>query len=354
MGSWNVEGGLRDAMTLPSLGRMALNARHFARRSKRRLLPFRGVLLYHRVASSEVDPWDMCVSPEHFAAHMDVLAERGWARPLEEVARGEGRPGVAITFDDGYADNLYEAAPILHEREIPATMYISTDMLGAREGYWWDELERIFLHPGVLPEALTLEEWAPGKRWELGTDASYTAEAFARHQHWRATISPPTRRHRVCYEVWETLLPLPPPVQRQALRALKDWAGVPPPSEGAPRTLTVEEVDKLASYPGIEFGAHTLNHPALDYLDGSQQRLEIEGSKGALEDQVGHSVTSFSYPYGRYNDLTPGLVAEAGFAMACTTEGSTFRRCSPYHIPRLHVKNLGREAFAAWLNYLFC
>ena len=61
--------------------------------------------------------------------------------------RGGGLTGreVAITFDDGYRDNLTSAKPILERAEAPATVFITMDRLGAAREFWWDELAHMCL-----------------------------------------------------------------------------------------------------------------------------------------------------------------------------------------------------------------
>ena len=94
-----------------------------------------GVLAYHRVATPEHDPWALSVTPEHFDEHMAVLNELGQvdrldaalATPLGRCRRR--RPTFAITFDDGYVDNLVDALAILERHEAPATIFVATGML---------------------------------------------------------------------------------------------------------------------------------------------------------------------------------------------------------------------------------
>jgi peptidoglycan/xylan/chitin deacetylase (PgdA/CDA1 family) len=68
---------------------------------------------------------------------------------------------------------------------------------------------------------------------------------------------------------------------------------------------------------GVEFGAHTVDHPRLTEIPVKQARKEIEDSKKMLEDGLGGKVALFCYPYGYFNKLTRDLVEEAGFEGAC-------------------------------------
>jgi peptidoglycan/xylan/chitin deacetylase (PgdA/CDA1 family) len=70
--------------------------------------------MYHRVAACEVDPWNLCVSPQRFEEHLQALKGSYAIVSLRELAGTASPQGaVAITFDDGYADNLLAAAPLL-------------------------------------------------------------------------------------------------------------------------------------------------------------------------------------------------------------------------------------------------
>src|SRR5690606_36408110 len=118
----------------------------------RRFRPQALILLYHRVTTLENDPWSLAVTPEHFAEHMEVLRRYTYPLPLRDLVQrvrtGRFPEGsVAITFDDGYRDNLYAAKPLLERHEIPATVFIATGYTGREREFWWDELEALLLEP---------------------------------------------------------------------------------------------------------------------------------------------------------------------------------------------------------------
>lgn len=124
------------------------------------------ILMYHRVAEAASDPWSLCVAPERFAGHLQVL--RTLARPVKlgDLTRllinghAPEPSSVTVTFDDGYNDNLCCAKPLLERYDVPATIFLTTGYLGSDREYWWDELERLFLQPGSLPSTLqSAVEW---------------------------------------------------------------------------------------------------------------------------------------------------------------------------------------------------
>ena len=84
------------------------------------------ILGYHRIASPISDPWGLCVAPERFEQQLEAI--RHHARPVSlpdlRQALVDGAPletAVAVTFDDGYADLLTEALPLLESHRVPAT-----------------------------------------------------------------------------------------------------------------------------------------------------------------------------------------------------------------------------------------
>lgn len=106
--------------------------------------------MYHRVIPQEqvdrdaVEP-GMYVTPETFSRHVDWLAEEFRVVALQEIverlAKGQSLPprACAITFDDGWRDNLEYAAPALERlREMG-----DTPPACSRELLDWAELERL-------------------------------------------------------------------------------------------------------------------------------------------------------------------------------------------------------------------
>src|SRR3989344_2957961 len=90
------------------------------------------ILLYHRVASVKDDPLSLSVSPETFSEHLKFLKENFNVVSLKEIAdmirnKNLKNKSVAITFDDGYVDNLQNALPILEQNQIPATIFVTSN-----------------------------------------------------------------------------------------------------------------------------------------------------------------------------------------------------------------------------------
>lgn len=114
------------------------------------------ILMYHRVFKTSSDPWGLCVSPKNFAEHLELLRRHYPVLTLHELVsslRDARLPkrGVVLTFDDGYADNLWNAKPLLEKYEVPATFFVTSGCVDSSSEFWWDDLERAILEPSKLP-----------------------------------------------------------------------------------------------------------------------------------------------------------------------------------------------------------
>jgi len=318
------------------------------------------ILMYHRVAEVGADPFSLCVTPDHFADHMDALRKVAQPVRLQHLA-GHIQSGrfprrlVAVTFDDGYLDNLRAAKPLLERFDVPATVFVTTGNLGQDREFWWDELERIFLEPGTLPRALSLRVRGATHEWNLGESYYYSKNAYRRYRRWTAEEQPPTARHLLHSTVWKLLQPLPEADRRQALDELLFWAGIGSESRPAYRSLSAQEVRDLSRGGLIEIGAHSVTHPVLCDLPSDMQYDEIQRSKVRLEEIVNDRVISFAYPYGALSPETAAIVRQTGFSYGCSTVSHAVQRgADPFQLPRIEINDWDGKEFAnrlaAWFE----
>ncbi len=122
------------------------------------------VLMYHRVCRlPEYD--QLTVSPMRFRRQMEVLASRyrvvSLRQGIEQLAAGSSEPAVAITFDDGYRDNLLNALPVLSELGLPATIFVTAAFAAQESSHPrysgcvdrlhlnWSEIRTLSTQPGI-------------------------------------------------------------------------------------------------------------------------------------------------------------------------------------------------------------
>jgi peptidoglycan/xylan/chitin deacetylase (PgdA/CDA1 family) len=85
------------------------------------------VLCYHSVGTDlPGDPYGLSLPPAVFGGQMDLLASGGLGTPVAlGGAKLDGSPEICVTFDDGYADALTAAAPVLAELGLPFTVCVT-------------------------------------------------------------------------------------------------------------------------------------------------------------------------------------------------------------------------------------
>jgi peptidoglycan/xylan/chitin deacetylase (PgdA/CDA1 family) len=280
---------------------------------------------YHHVFPdvSKLSPGIMpplCVSTETFAAHMDHLERTHEVLRLADAAAillGARplpmRDVAVVTFDDGYPDILEHATPILLERGLPATMFITTGAV--TQGHLLhDRLfalvvrarrARMRLLGAVLPDRLV---WA-----------------LARADHALA-------RGDVLVATDALLFSLPIADVRLVADALAARLGEPGPDEISP-ILGWDGIRELAAR-GVEIGAHGLTHGHFP-LETPLVR-ELDEPRAAIAAAVGRAPVSIAYPAGRYDVGVLESVRRAGYTIGLTTEDRPNR-------PGVDLLRLGRK-----------
>jgi len=328
--------------------------RSVLRRIKNRLRPVRSrpvILMYHRVATPTVDPWGLSVRPEHFRQHVVMLRERRTPLALSDfVARLRAGTlpdnAVAVTFDDGYVDNLREARPHLVAANVPATVFLTVGAVGQAREFWWDEVAR-----GILGrrEALYCEVALNGSACRLQFGAASDDE-LRENSWWRAWQEPRTSRQRMYLEFWRRLRDAGAAARDDAMERFRKASDLvaPAPSD---LPMTASDVAQLTRDGLIQIGGHTVTHPVLTLLGPEERRREIVEGKRRCEDLVNGPVAGFAYPHGAEDEACRNAVRENGFAWACSTVSEPVHQsCDVYALPRVFVQDWDAPTFKAALT----
>lgn len=315
-------------------------ARAFNRWANDGFAPNALILLYHRIIQLPRDPFTMNVTPQHFAEHLDVIRGFGFPIRLQELVQGlrDGtitRKAIVITLDDGYADNLHNAKPLLERYGVPATVFVASGYLDGTREFWWDELDRIILQSASLPDTLNLNIDGIPFHWESGI----------------------LSRHHLLHSLHHLLHPLCEDRRKKLLKEILAWSGVEHGRRLSHRTLSFSEVGQLTSGGLVEVGCHTVNHDALSRIPLASQEAEINTSKACLENIIGRRVLSFAYPYGtrtEYTKETMAAVREAGLNCACSVCNQGIRRGADcFQLPRIPVHDWDKKEFTRRLKIWF-
>lgn len=293
------------------------------------------VLLYHRVDAAH-DPQGLSISPEEFTRHLEVLHRTCTVVPLDEML---GTPpaqlperAVALTFDDGYVDNLTAAAPLLERHGVPATFFLTTRWIDTPGEYWWDMLERI-----------------------LGTDADIPAVFGVRHGESSRALPTATPADRASTQrtLHDVLVHASLAERDDVVDALMAWSGQRQATSLVRRPMVADEIRELARLPGMTIGAHTVNHVSLPDQPAAVMLTEIEESRLTLRALTGHSVDALAFPYGALDRTSAAAVRHAcAWGLTCESRpvADSFDAAAT---PRLEAGRLDASALAVALERLF-
>jgi peptidoglycan/xylan/chitin deacetylase (PgdA/CDA1 family) len=271
------------------------------------------ILVYHRVCMLDDDPFQLAVAPVNFREQICYLRDHWPVVRLSEALHKRTDPAVAITFDDGYADNLLHALPILEECRVPATFFVTTGYLDMQREYWWDQLELL---------KVSVSERMP----------------------------PEDNLHTM-------LRKLPPDEREKCLDALFTRRSTEPRFRQTHRPLTSVELQQMADSEWADIGAHGVSHTAFSALAPEVQHEELIASKTLLQELLQREISLFSYPFGKADDYTHASVAfckDCGFSLAVANiPGQVHRWTDPYQLPRHLVRNWPVAEFASQVSRFF-
>jgi peptidoglycan/xylan/chitin deacetylase (PgdA/CDA1 family) len=292
------------------------------------------ILTYHGVLSGNDDSQDFLnhnfVAEEAFERHLRFVTSHyrpiSLAQLLACYRRNAPPPprSIAITFDDGFANNYTVAFPLLRRFSVPFTVFLTTGLLD-REGaqLWTERVKRaIYLHPAA---SVTLQ--LEGETFACALDSTATREASARR-------------------VLQMLKRLSPQVRDRCVERIEAICGRPPLTTADRERydfLTWAQVRDMVS-AGVEFGSHTVSHPILTTVDDATLAHELRQSKEQIESRLGVECYAFAYPNGSpadYGEREKRTLRDAGYACALSLRNSLNRQ-SPdlYDIDRV---NIGRQ-----------
>jgi peptidoglycan/xylan/chitin deacetylase (PgdA/CDA1 family) len=257
-------------------------------RGKRLILAYHGIIPEGAQAAGERA---LFVAQRDFAAHLDLLSEIADVAPLERLDEpGNGKPRVAITFDDAYRGAVNEGVAELAARGFPATIFVAPGRLDGHV-FWWDAL----------------------------SEASSSLDDSIR-QHALNKLGGMDERVRA----WAQRVRLP------ASNTVPDYA----------QTASPTELRRALQQPGITVGSHTWSHANLATLTPDEIASEIERTRDWLRAEFGDkAIPWLAYPYGLDSEETHRAAAHALYSGGLRIGGGWHApdEVSPFARPRLNV-----------------
>jgi peptidoglycan/xylan/chitin deacetylase (PgdA/CDA1 family) len=265
------------------------------------------VLAYHRIATIEQPdayPLDLglvSATAREFDQQMRLLREFANPVSLDDIAdavtHGRTLPDrpVAVTFDDGFSDTFDVAFPILRRHGIPATIFVSTNLVESPEPFWFEITAHLMLR--VPAGSIRID----------GSPALPTADGVAE------------RRQSIA--ILHGLLKHCSNSRRSQL--LDEWqaryaTSIDANARELSRSVSREQVREMAA-GGVSFGSHTMSHPNLALATTDSVQAELRGSKAWLEEMLGRPVRSLAYPFGTpdtYDARALSIARACGYELA--------------------------------------
>jgi peptidoglycan/xylan/chitin deacetylase (PgdA/CDA1 family) len=210
---------------------------------------------------------------------------------LDDYFAGNFAPGkmnIAITFDDGYLNNLELALPVLEDLQIPATFFVTAINSTTYPMLWTDYLDLVnmrYRHPTVIQGEVFEHN---GK--EYVNPKKQSLKAICKRKDWTFKSS--------IYDTFPELLSDP---------VCKEFASYW-------QVMNESQLRQLAASPWASVGSHGYYHDDLGGIPTEDAVKLLRKSKNYLEEVLAQEITALAYPNGAY---TPALVAAAkrlGFA----------------------------------------
>jgi len=235
---------------------------------------------------------------------------------LERLRAPARRPFAAFTFDDGFADSLTHALPVMEQFGAPMTVYVATGMIERRMDAWW----------------LGLAAWIRA------------SDRVALPQAGLAFDCPDSLSRKCAFVAIEAAIHRNYDLLAQVRAAIAEH-GIDCSALLAREALTVEQLRKLSRHPLVTIGSHGDTHINLARASAATVHNEMTSNRRFLEGIIGKPVEHFAYPFGNARacgDREAAIARSVGFRTAVTT------RCGAVFADHLdHPHALPREVLSA-------
>ncbi len=202
------------------------------------------------------------------------------------------RTTIALTFDDGFINNLDTALPILEKYKVPATFFVTTAPIENKDSLLFSEILEIGC---AIPQK---DEVQLGNiifkrtgKYQWISEGGQSLYAFLRQQKSQ-------EKNRLVQD-WKIRYKL----DEQIKKIDKQCYAL----------MNEKDLKQLASSPLIELGSHTHSHHLLTSLSDDELRFELQRSKSLLEKITGRKVESIAFPDGFYDKRVIDFSVNEGY-----------------------------------------
>ena len=286
------------------------------------------ILVYHNVTmQGNRDLNSRFISALEFEKQLVEMKKHWQIVPLKKIVTGETEPGkfsVALTFDDGLANNLHTILPLLEKYEVPAAFFVTSAPATGAAILWPDLVDLVSFY---FHEPLTIK----GEKFISKNKRYYSANSHV-------------SLNEACIKkgsdfIREMINAFPPEAMKfkNDERLTHYW-----------KLMNPGEIKKLAASPLVTIGSHGQTHCSLTHVTAEEAGSELKDSKQWLGSLVQKEVDLFAYPFGHYNDELVRLAASCGYTQHLLVDYTSAEDKTKKH---LHAR-MGNNPYISWKSQL--
>lgn len=303
-------------------------------------LPQVTIVMYHYVRDTMETPFPAIHARslmeferqlDHIAGQYEVIPLSRYARFLRGLEDGLPAQCCILTFDEGFKDHIKHVLPSLQKRGFTAAFFPITETVTEKRVATVQKGHFLMARLGPHRFSEALEEKLALLHLP-SVDTVTTAKPTALPYRFD---DPDTLKLK------NRIAGLPLLARREALDALFRKFITKDESAFSEELYLSERDIQIMQQSGMEFGVHTHTHPRLSLLPIERQKEEIERAQGILARILGQTPSTFSYPYGDYNDATIKILNDLGMDLALTTKvGVEKEHADRFQIKRVNTNDL--------------
>jgi len=257
------------------------------------------IILYHGI--SDCDCFNINkrhLTGREFEQHLQYYKKYFNVVSLAKIARMRNgsqvaeRPTIALTFDDGFENNLNVVLPLLEKYNAPATFFVTTAPIEKEE------------------DILSCELLEIGCAYAKGDTVYLGKTAFKKYGEYEWLSSD----HKNIYDFFQMQTP------DEKASIIKEWKEKHKLDELIKKVnrecyglMNKQQLKLIAASPLVEIGSHAHSHHYLTLLNDKELRFELSNSKAVLEKIIGKKIQSIAFPNGRYNKRVLELCRQEGY-----------------------------------------
>lgn len=256
----------------------------------------------------------------YFKAHFNVVSLREYFAGVSDPKRLT----IAITFDDGYQNNLQLALPLLEKYELPAAFFI-TGVAETEPPILWPDLLDLTAAFNNEPIGIGAEHF------ELDAKREYRDKATGTLLKVRCKQAGHSFRSELMQQLGG----------RCSEDTLRDW-------ELYWKQLALGEIETLAASPLASIGSHGYWHNNLGVIAEADALQELRDSKAFLERVTGQTIDAVAWPDGSYTRSLADKALKLGFTQQLLLDSYFPEDANDPHTEA----RLGMNPFVSWDNQL--